>query len=269
MQQTVRQRRLVRYHRPTTVPDAIALLAEPGRVAWAGGTTIVHDTTGEPAEVVDLQALGLAGIERDAAGSLRAGATTTLQALADDPATPAAVREAARAELPSTLRTLATVGGTVAAADAHSVLLATLLAFDAEVAFADGRAEPLAAVLDRVPAPDLLDPDLTAPDLLGPDLTVPDLIVPDLIIAVEFATDGRYATASTGRTPADVPIVAAVGRAADDGVRLALSGVAPVPVLVAPDDVDSLEPPSDFRGSSAYRRRLATVLTARVTEDLA
>lgn len=259
MQQTVRQRRLVRYHRPTTVPDAIALLAEPGRVAWAGGTTIVHDTTGEPAEVVDLQALGLAGIERDAAGSLRAGATTTLQALADDPATPAAVREAARAELPSTLRTLATVGGTVAAADAHSVLLATLLAFDAEVAFADGRAEPLAAVLDRVPAPDLLDPDLT----------VPDLIVPDLIIAVEFATDGRYATASTGRTPADVPIVAAVGRAADDGVRLALSGVAPVPVLVAPDDVDSLEPPSDFRGSSAYRRRLATVLTARVTEDLA
>jgi putative selenate reductase FAD-binding subunit len=255
VQHTVRHQRLVRYHRPTSVNDAVALLAGRDRIAYAGGTTIVHETAGEPVEVVDLQAVGLAGIEvgpdnpgpdtngPDTNRTVRAGATTTLHELAESDHVPPAVRDAARAELPSTLRTLATIGGTIGAADAHSVLLAALLVHEAEVGFADGRVEPLADVLDA-----------------GVD---------ELIVVVEFAVDGPTATAATGRTPGDAPIVAAVGRIAGDGLLLALCGVADVPVLVTPDDVASLDPPSDFRGSSEYRRELADVLSTRVIGALA
>jgi CO/xanthine dehydrogenase FAD-binding subunit len=245
---TVRHDRLVRYHRPSSVDDAVALLAEPHRVAYAGGTTIHHHTTGEPVEVVDLQALGLSSVGYGA-DAVRIGATTTLQTVADDEQLPAGIRDAARAELPSTLRTLATIGGTIGAADTDSVLLAALLVHDAEVTFADGRVEALAGVLEATAAST-------------------DRLPPGLIVSVEIATDGTTATARTGRTPADTPIVAAAARRADDGLRLALCGVADVPVLVAPGDLPSLDPQGDFRGSAEYRHELAGVLTGRVLGEL-
>ena len=248
MQQTVRHHRLVSYHRPTSVGDAVALLAEPHRLAYGGGTTINHHSSGAPAEVVDLQALGLSSIGYGA-DAVRIGATTTLQTVADDEQLPIGLRDAARAELPSTLRTLATVGGTIGAAESESVMLAALLVHDAEVTFADGRVEPLAGVLDAT-------------------VGSADARSSALIVSVEVAADGMCATANTGRTPADTPIVAATARRADDGVRLALCGVATVPVLLAPDDIASLDPPSDFRGSSAYRRELAAVLAGRVIGEL-
>ncbi len=249
MHQTVRHHRLVGYHRPTSLGDASALLAAPDHIAYGGGTTIHHSTTGEAIEVVDLQALGLDRVELDSADdpSIRLGATVTLQSLAEHDGVPSGVRAAARAELPSTLRTLATIGGTIGAADADSRLLASLLVHDAEVSFADGRVEPLA---------DVLTAHTGGRGVAG------------LITAVEIATGGTTATAGTGRTPADTPIVAAVGRRADDGQRLALCGVADVPIMVEPDDLASLDPPSDFRGSAAYRRELAGVLAGRVIGEL-
>jgi len=252
LHQTVRRHRLVEYHRPTSLGDAIALLAEPDRVVYAGGTTLHHSTTGEPVEVVDIQALGLDRIERDSAGdgTIRIGATVTLEAVAQHDGCPDGVRAAARAELPSTLRTLATIGGTIGAADADSVLLASLLVHDAEVAFADGHVEPLGDVL-RASAGGQAD-----------------RTGPGLIVSIEIATGGDTATAGTGRTPADTPIVAAVARRHDDGQRLALCGVADVPVLVEADDLAALDPPTDFRGSSAYRRELAGVLSRRVIAEL-
>ena len=69
---------------------------------------------------------------------------------------------------------------------------------------------------------------------------------------------------STERTPADTPIVLVVGRRNGSGrVGLAATGVADTPVRLDALDLDGLEPPSDFRGSSDYRRHLAKVLTAR------
>jgi CO/xanthine dehydrogenase FAD-binding subunit len=259
---TVRHHRLVSYHRPTALGDAVALLAEPDRLIYAGGTTIHHSTTGEAIEVVDLQALDLDRIESAEADdrTVRLGATATLQAISEHDGIPDAIRDAARAELPSTLRTLATVGGTIGAAEADSRLLASLLVHDAEVSFADGHVASLDGVLA---ARSSGSTDLTASDQIPPGLTNPGLIV-----AVEIGTDGATATAATGRTPADTPIVAATARRADGGLRLALCGVADVPILVVPDDVTALDPPSDFRGSSTYRRELAKVLAARVVEEL-
>ena len=236
---------LAGYHRPESIAEAITLLGEPHRMALAGGTTIRHDGGASPVELVDLQALGLDGIEHADHG-VRLGATTTLQALTDSDLVPELIRNPARAEQPSTLRSLATLGGTIGAAESDSVLLAALLVHGASVELADGREEPLPELLhDGVPGG-------------------------DLIVGVTVALGGATAIAATGRTPADRPIVAALARtvAETDGLSLALCGVASTPELVDPTRLDRLEPPGDFRGTPGYRRHLAQVLTSRVVEEL-
>ena len=90
-----------------------------------------------------------------------------------------------------------------------------------------------------------------------------------IITEVSVATDGPGTIAVTGRTPADVPILAAVARRAGSKFRLALTGVAATPLLVDPDEpIAGLTPPSDFRGSSDYRLHLAATLAARVVQKL-
>ena len=241
--------RTLAYHRPTTTEEALSLLSSAGiddapRVVLAGGTGV--NTSHQAQEVVDLQALGLGSIT-DEGDSAVIGAMVRLQDVADSDAVPDGLREAARAEQPSTLRTVATIGGTVASRNGESRLLATLLALGAEItlAGADGeRATPIA-------------------DYLAGDATT------EIITAVTVATNADLAAATTGRTPADVPIVAAVGCACDGELSVALTGVAATPVLVDPSDATAgLDPPGDFRGSPDYRRSLATTLTARVVEAL-
>jgi CO/xanthine dehydrogenase FAD-binding subunit len=62
----------------------------------------------------------------------------------------------------------------------------------------------------------------------------------------------------------DRPIVMAVAYGDGVTVRLAMTGVASVPVIVDPDQLEDLDPPPDFRGTSAYRSALAQVLADRV-----
>jgi CO/xanthine dehydrogenase FAD-binding subunit len=237
------------YLRPATLDDALACLDRGDAVVIGGGTAVNAAPTAEPVVVVDLQDLNLGAIERDDRGGLVIGATATFQRLADDPAVPAAIRDAARREEPSTLRALATVGGLVATADPSSELLATLLVHDGVVGLAGrdgGHSVDLATLLaDRA-------------SLAG-----------RIITAVRVETGGVTSAARTARTPADRPIVAAVARRTAVGERrLALTGVAAVPVLVdpTPDATRGLEPPGDFRGSAEYRRVLAAVLARRALE---
>lgn len=235
---------LVGYHRPTTMAHAVGLLVDGHRRVLGGGTTFRHDGGGTPTEVVDLQALGLDEIADDG-DRVRLGAMATLQGVADDPRVPDLIRRCATAELPSTLRTLGTVGGTVGAREPESVLLAALLVHGAVCTGADESVEPL----DRVLLPD-------------------GLPASHLVVDVAVETGGVTAMAVAGRTPADVPIVAALARRAGDDVRLALTGVASTPVVVEAEAIGSLDPPSDFRGSAEYRRHLAGVLSARVLEEV-
>lgn len=233
------------YHRPTTIGEALALLAEPNRVPLAGGTTINADRSVSDLEVVDLQALGLDVIEV-LDDRLRIGATATFDAVAAHVAVPAALRRIARAEEPSTLRTLATVGGTIAGRSSESVFLAGLLVHDAVVEFAGGAQHPLHLVLTHGVAKG------------------------GIITAVTIATDGETADAGTGRTPADTPIVAAVARSTGLGTTVALTGVAPTPIVVdASNPTAGLNPVGDFRGTPAYRLELARILTARAIGALA
>ena len=237
---------VIAYHRPSNLDEALDLLSSPERVALGGGTTLNADRDPSDLEAVDLQSLGLDAITAAGDGRVRVGATATLDAVRRCELLPDSLRETAGLEQPSTLRTLATVGGLVARASAESLLLAGLLAHDAQVelagpAFGCSLAELLAAGLPRG----------------------------SLITAVTVDPSGRTATARTGRTPADVPIVAAYGRRIEGFVAMALTGVSNHPVLVdVYDPTAGLEPAGDFRGGRGYRLHLAATLTARVMEEL-
>jgi len=235
------------YSRPGSLDEALALLDRPGAVVLGGGTKVNATAGAEPIEVVDLQALGLDGTDVLDGGAVRFGAMVTLQRLVECGDLPEAVRESARRELPSTLRAQATLGGTIAVGDPESELLATLLVHDAVVGVANAegpRTVSLEELLEKLPP----EPG-------------------SVVVAVTIAVTGRSFVARVGRTRADRPIVAAAARIAPDGLRrLALSGVAATPILV--EDLEGLDPPSDFRGSGEYRRALAEVLASRALEAL-
>lgn len=238
------------YHRPASLAEALDLLSSPQRVALAGGTTLNADREPCDLEAVDLQALGLDQVAAADGGRVRLGATATLDAVRRCELLPESLRERARAEQPSTLRTLATVGGLVAKASAESLLLAALLAHEARV--------ELAGPGDTGSAESGLG------ELLAAGLTPGSLIT-----AVTVDPSGSTAVSRTGRTPADVPIVGAYGRRTDGFVAMALTGVADHPVLVdVHDPTAGLDPAGDFRASHQYRLHLAGTLTARVMQEL-
>lgn len=236
------------YHRPRTLDEALDLLQEPDSAPLGGGTVLAGLPQSVPTSVVDLQALGLSDISRDGAATV-IGATATLQQIADAASVPPLIRELAVREAPNTLRNAATVGGTVAASETESGLLAGLLAQEAtvEIATSGGRTTVL------------LDDVLAGRASLGGGL----------IIAIRVTRGSTGAWAATGRTPADTPIVLVAGVQTGDEHRLAATGVGATPRLIDLEAVDTLDPPNDFRGSAAYRRHLAHVLGGRVVARLA
>ncbi len=237
------------YHRPTNLDEAAELLSQPNRTALAGGTVVVPEARKvkpEGVEVVDLQSLGLDSIET-VDSRVQLGAMVRLGDMNTDGRLSATIREACKRELPSALRNQATIGGTVAEADPDSLLLAALLVHDAKVTLHQGAGGQGA---DDVSLGDYLTGGREG-----------------LIVSISVDPSGHGSIAATGRTPADVPIVAAVACATDSGMRLALTGVASTPIEVDSASPPKLDPPGDFRGSSSYRAHLVEVLSARAIQD--
>ena len=179
------------YWRPLSIEQAFELLDRPDAVVLGGGTKLQSELSAAAVEVVDLQALQLDGIVPGEGDALSIGSMTTLQQVADSDEVPAVVRDAARREQPSTLRTQATVGGCIATGDPESELLAVLLVHEAVVRMDDGTSveeRPLDAVLARLPLP-----------------------ASTILLGVTIATSGVAAVSRTARTRADKAIVAAAG----------------------------------------------------------
>ena len=267
----------MRYRRPQSLEQALSFVERQGAAIMGGGTRLnadlaLSDGAGQSdlggVEVVDLQALDLAGIERRDDAVLRIGAMTRLQSLVDSGDVPSVVREAAHHELPNTFRAQSTVGGCIASGEPDSELLAALLVHDGRVHIvqASGSIEvPLDKLLAELP--------------LAPGM---------IITAVSIDTRGTCSLMRTGRTPADRPIVAVAARQLDGRRWVAFTGVAATPVLVVstveggasvlpsgdgvaasdPLRTSQLQPIGDFRGSSEYRRALAQILGARATEAI-
>jgi CO/xanthine dehydrogenase FAD-binding subunit len=242
-------RTISRYHRPTTLNEAVDLLSRDGVTSIVVGGGTVVNATGETSEteIVDVQVVCADAIE-EVDDRVIIGAMTRLQSLVDHPVVPPLLRELAHREGPNTLRNAATVGGTVASGDPESELLAGLLVHEATVDIerrAGSNSVSLASLLSD-----------------------PTALQGGIITSISVAPGGATASARTGRTPADVPIVSAVGRTTGNGTLLALTGVALTPIIVTIDSIDSLKPPADFRGTTDYRRVLARTLVTRVLDQL-
>jgi CO/xanthine dehydrogenase FAD-binding subunit len=240
------------YHRPQTIAEALQLLNRDGvRTALiGGGTTIVPELEErEIEEVVDLQEAGPAHVE--ARGEqLALGAFVHLQTLVEDERVPSLIRDAAFREGPNTFRNQSTLGGVIASRHWESELLAALLVHDASLTVETTTGAQTISLADFLA--ESVEPRQ-----------------PGIIVEVSIASGGATGQARVGRTPLDTAIVAALARRDESGaVRLALTGVAPTPSLVDPDKLDSLTPPGDFRGSSDYRKEMATILARRALEQL-
>jgi carbon-monoxide dehydrogenase medium subunit len=223
---------IFRYHRPATLDDALALLAEHGDAAKpiAGGHSLVpmmNLRVAQPAELVDLGDLcDLAGI-RDLGGMLEIGALARHQALADSPLLRQRcplLAEAAGGIGHYAIRQRGTLGGSLAHADpaAQLPLVAVTLGAEIEVASQRGRR--------TVPAADFFVSVMTT--ALAPD---------ELIVAVRLpaaAAQEGQAYRMFNRRSGDYAIVSVAATLQLQGgrverLRLGVGAVEPAPVLLA------------------------------------
>jgi CO/xanthine dehydrogenase FAD-binding subunit len=253
------------YHRPQTLEEALALLGrtETETIPLGGGTFLnspaypaVHAPTNDIA-VVDLQALGLNTFEQN--GKLiEIGAMVTLQAMLDFPGLAEDIYNAVRHETTFNLRQVATVAGTLVAADGRSPFATMMLALDARLKI----------------LPD--EEAIRLGDLLPFRF---ERLHRRLITKIAIPATARLAYEYVARTPADQPLVcAALARWPSGRTRLSLGGYGPEPVLA----IDGPEPggvevaaraaysqAGDEWASAEYRAEMAVVLTNRCQAKLA
>lgn len=263
--------RINQYHRPETLEDALALLKRDKTSApLAGGTHLLPSRSPHVQTVVDLQALGLDELSVEGF-HIHIGAMVPLLRLVESSVVGEFLAEAAYLEGPITHRNAATIGGSIATGDPLSHLLLALLALDAQVHLR--LPDPATVSLDRL----LDDPGKFLDGGLITGVTA-------------LSADGApgVAMARVARTPRDKPIVAVAVHVTRDGdlcggVRIALAGVADRPIcaynvedqlkgqpfdkelvnLAVTNLFEDLDPPSDFKGSSDYRREVAAILSRR------
>jgi len=273
------------YHRPATLDEALALLAEHGGEAkpLAGGQSLIpamNFRLARPAALVDLNRVPELGFVRQADGELRLGAMTRQRELErSDVVRRAAplVHEAMPFIAHPQIRTRGTVGGSLAHADPAAELPAVMLALDA-------RFRARSRGVDRwIPAGDFytgLFATALAPDELLVEIAVPALSARTGWAFAEVARrHGDYALVGV----AAVVTLDANRRCTPGGARIALLSVGDGPMLAAraaaalegetptPEAIraaaaaasEEIDPPSDIHATAAYRRRLARVLVER------
>jgi carbon-monoxide dehydrogenase medium subunit len=256
--------REVEYARPTSVEDALRLLAEnDGARALAGGQTLINvmkARAASPDVLVDLQDLEeLKGIDLGSDGTVTIGAMATYSELmesAEGRARPI-LGEVCAQIADVQVRNRGTVGGNVCSNDPTNHLPPLMVALGATMHIAGQGGER------TVPAGEFfLGVYMTA---VAPGELLTKIFVPpgksDGFASVTIGTDGTC-------------IVNAAASVNGGGARIALGCVDAVPVLLQADSAEddvvraavqgaSLEPPSDVHASADYRRHLAAVVAVR------
>jgi CO/xanthine dehydrogenase FAD-binding subunit len=268
------------YARPRSLNEALALAAQPGALALAGGALTFGHRVLPYASVVDLQDVPELKTFTPTDAGLRVGAALPLSALLDREELPPALKAALTRVLSHNLLNGTSVGESLRQWD-HPLLVewtAALVALGAAVETAD----PRRAVghSDRR----LL---LTAGTTLTTEV-ITALLLPPLTARMALGS------AHVARTPADRAIVCAAACVRFDGAgkvssaMAALGGVSAAPVdslvlgslsgwplnsetaqAAAETIAAHLTPPGDYLGSSEYRQAMAAVCVQRALEACA
>jgi len=272
------------YHRPATLDEALALLAEHGGEAkpLAGGQSLIpamNFRLARPAVLVDLNRVAELGYVRAGRDGLQIGAMTRQRAVERSDAVRSAAPLLAEA-MPfiahPQIRNRGTVGGSLAHADPAAELPAVMLALEARFRARGPQGERW------IPAGEFFTGILET--ALGPDELLLEVVVPKSPARTGYAfaelarRRGDYALVGVaarvtldrrGRCQAaritlfsvgDGPVLAAAAAAMLDGQEPSLEAMRAAADAAAQRDID---PPSDIHASAAYRRRLAAVLTRR------
>lgn len=271
-----------RYHRPRTLPAALALLAEHGDAAKpiAGGQSLVpmmNLRLAQPAELVDLGDLPGLDAVREVGDELEIGALARHQTLADSELVQRRcplLAEAAAGIGHYAIRQRGTLGGSLAHADpaAQLPLVAATLGGKIELASARGRrivpaVEFFVAVMTTAMAADELVVALRVPALRpneGSAFTLFSRRCGDFAlvsVAASLALEGgrverlRLGVGGVESAPAVLADLATLqaGRVADE------AWVASVAVAAR----DAVEAQEDERIPALYRRELTETLVAR------
>jgi CO/xanthine dehydrogenase FAD-binding subunit len=288
------------YERPATLAEAVELLAQPGALPLSGGTDLLGQLDRglvAPGLLVDLQAVGIDGIEARG-GGLAIGAMVTLATLAaSELVRPyAAVTTAASLAASALLRNAGTVGGNLcqgtrcwyyrgeewncwlAGGDTCYAQIGdhrkhNLQPGDCISAHPSDLAPALAACGARVGLRsaagtrevDLLDlyriPTEQDRSLLAlePGEIVAEVLLPPPPAASAFRRLGE-------RQAFSFPLVCVAAARRDHGVRVVAGGVANIPVAVDPDD-----PLAGLPGNpqTMWKRTVLVTLSQRVVADVA
>jgi aerobic carbon-monoxide dehydrogenase medium subunit len=259
--------REVEYAKPTSVADALDLLAQnDGARALAGGQTLINvmkARAASPDMLVDLNGLDeLKGIELSADGTLSIGAMTTyteLMGSAEAKARPIL------AEVVSTIadvqvRNRGTVGGNICANDPSNHLPPLMTAIGARMTIAGGSGERDVSAEEF-----FVGVYLTA---VGPGELLTRITIPagkrDGFAAITLGVDGTC--------------IANAAASLNGHVRIALGCVDAVPVLLEPESADAdavraavaaagIAAPADVHASAEYRLHLAEVLAVRAANQ--
>jgi aerobic carbon-monoxide dehydrogenase medium subunit len=272
----------VEYEAPTTIAEAVGLLAEHEDEAsvLAGGQSLIPLMAlrlARPAVLIDINGLSELSLVAVTDGTVTIGAMTR-EYVAEDSATVGDTVPLLAAALPlighEAIRSRGTIGGSLAHADPAAELPAVALALDAEFVVRGRAGERV------VPAADWFEGYLATSR--RPD---------ELLTEVRFPAAGPgtgVAFLEVARRHGDFAIVGlAVSLTLAGGVisdaRLAFAGVSDVPVRVAEAEdlltgerpsaelfaeaarvaTAALDPPADLNGSSEYRKQVAAALVRR------
>jgi carbon-monoxide dehydrogenase medium subunit len=273
------------YHRPDTLDEALALLAELGSDAkpLAGGQSLVpamNFRLARPGVVVDLNRLdALAYIDEAPGGELRIGAMTRQRAAERSRAvanrTPLLCEAMPWVAHPQ-IRNRGTVGGSLAHADPAAELPAVMVALDAHCVLQSRRGsrtvpaqEFFTGLLSTALTPDeLLTEIRIAPRPAGTGAAFTEVARRHgdfalVGVAVELRLDERGNCRSARLTLLSVgegPVLASGAMAVLAGNPPTAARIAEAARVAGETDID---PPSDIHATAAYRRHLASVLVGR------
>ncbi|MGU9979324.1 FAD binding domain-containing protein [Phreatobacter sp. HK31-P] len=279
----------MRYFRPTSLAEALAIRAQHDVTVLAGGTDVYPVRTarrawGDPAhrDVLDISAVpGLKGISAEE-GHWRLGAMTTWTdlATADLPPLFDGWRRAAREVGGVQVQNLGTLAGNIVTASPAGDGIPNLLALDAQVELASRtgtRTLPFAAFVtgyrQTALKADEIVTALIVPKLEGARSTFLKLGARKYLVISIAMVSAVVATDAAGQITEARIAVGACSAAAQRlaGLEAALKGVplAAASSVVAAAHLAALNPIDDVRATAAYRLAAAEALVRDALADLA